>query len=86
MDALEAFKCLHEKLTQASILAFPQSGPGVPFTLVTDISLKHGYGGMLDPISKWKKSCDRLFFPRILGPQKELHSILPGTGRCHCHN
>ncbi len=42
-DALEAFKCLREKLTQVPILAFPQSG--VPFTLVTDASLKHGYGG-----------------------------------------
>ncbi len=44
-DALEAFKTLREKLIQAPILAFPQSG--VPFTLVTDASLEHGYGGVL---------------------------------------
>ncbi len=44
-DALETFMCLREKLTQAPILAFPQSG--VPFTLVTDASLEHGYGGVL---------------------------------------
>ncbi len=44
-DAIEAFNCLHEKPAQAPILAFPRSG--VPFILVTDVSLKHGYGGVL---------------------------------------
>ncbi len=44
-DALEEFKCLRDKLTQAPILAFLKSG--VPFSLVKNASLKHGYGGVL---------------------------------------
>ena len=44
-NALEAFKCLREKLTQAQILVFPKAG--VPLSLVTDASLEHGYGGVL---------------------------------------
>ncbi len=80
-DAIETFNCLRDILTQVSILAFPQSG--VPFTLVTDTSFEHSYGGLL---LQFHNGGNRViaYFSRGLKAHKKNLSVR--AGRCSRRN
>ncbi len=77
-DALEAFKCVRDKLTQAPILAFPQLG--VPFTLVTDASFKHGYGGVLLQIQNGRNRAIAYFSRELKAHQKNYSAYMLELG------
>ncbi len=79
-DALEVFKCLCDKLTQAPILAFPQEYWSTIYLSDRCFSRTRSWGSA-SPISERKKSRDCLFFQGIKGAQKELLSISVRAGR-----
>ena len=77
-DASEAFRCLREKLTQAPILAFPQSG--VPFTLVTGASLEHNYGRVLHQFQNERNHAIAYFYQGLQANKKNYSAYFLEMG------